>query len=97
MPPRALPISLSTISHLPPRALLAPAAGPSEPLIRRFEMHWLQLAAARVHKRSERTQRQNRFVQTVLGIDHLFDVSDVPQKGPGSLCLNGGSITHKRP
>jgi hypothetical protein len=93
MPPRPLPLPFPAISHLPPRVFLTPAAALNEPAIRRYEIHWLQLAAARVHKRSERTERQNRFVQSMLGIDHLFDVSDVPRVGPPSLCLSPDSIT----
>jgi hypothetical protein len=51
---------------------------PRELHIRRYAMHWLQHAAARVHRRSEHNHRQNQFVISVLGIDHLFDTSDVP-------------------
>ena len=79
MPPRALPTPPSVYSHLPPRSVLIPAGLPdkSEPTIRRYAMHWLQHAAARVHKRCERTQRQSLFVASVLGVHQLFDVSDV--------------------
>ena len=84
MPPRALPTSLPVISHLPPRSLvpLVSAEAKREAAIRRYAIHWLQHAAARVHKRGERIQRQSRFVASVLGIDHLFDVSDVPRPRP---------------
>lgn len=82
MPPRAVPAQLPpAISHLLPRsAVLVPAGLPdkSEPTIRRYAIHWLQHAAARVHKRCERTQRQSLFVASVLGVHQLFDVSDVP-------------------
>ncbi len=90
MPPRALPASAPIVSHLPPRSVLVPAGLPdrSEPSIRRYAMHWLQHAAARVHKRCERTQRQSLFVASVLGIHQLFDVSDVPVK-PRSRPLPG--------
>jgi hypothetical protein len=71
-----------------PRSVLVPAGLPdrSEPAIRRYAIHWLQHAAARVHRRCERTQRQSLFVASVLGIHQLFDVSDVPvQKRSRSL------------
>ena len=98
MPPRAVPTPLPVVSHLPPRsAFLVPAGLPekSEPTIRRYAMHWLQHAAARVHKRCERTQRQSLFVASVLGIHQLFDVSDVTVR-PRSRSLpglGGDSIT----
>jgi len=93
MLPRALPQHLPAPSHLPPQFLspVALAEAKSEPPIRRYAMQWLQLAAFRVHNRSERTQRQYRFVRTVLGIDHLFDLSDVPRPRPAPLLLGSGT------
>jgi hypothetical protein len=51
-----------------------------EPPIRRYSMHWLQYAAARINKRHVRTQRQRLLTEAVLGIDHLFDLSDIPTR-----------------
>jgi hypothetical protein len=72
--------------HLaPPPTFLFPVAAtdtalPRELLIRRYAMHWLQHAAARVHRRTEHNHRHNQFVISVLGIDHLFDTSDIPNQ-----------------
>lgn len=55
----------------------------SEPSIRRYDMHWLQHAAASINRRSERTQRQRLLTAAILGVDHLFDMSDVPSRPHG--------------
>lgn len=55
----------------------------SESPIRRYAMHWLQHAAACINRRSESTHRQRLLNVTVLGIDHLFDTSDVPSRPHG--------------
>ena len=52
----------------------------ADPPIRRYAMHWLQHAAARINKRHTRTQRQRSLTEAVLGIDHLFDLSDIPTR-----------------
>ncbi len=86
MPPRALPpplpASVPQSRYQPPRTFLVPVgaydgAAAFEPPIRRYAMQWLQHAAARVHRRSEYHHRQTLYVKSVLGIDHLFDTSDV--------------------
>lgn len=62
-----------------------------EPSIRRYAMHWLQHAAACINRRSESTHRQRLLNVTVLGIDHLFDTSDVPSRPHG---LRRGRLAH---
>jgi hypothetical protein len=80
--PPPLPRSLQEPRHAPPLSYLLSGtliglAAAHEPPIRRYSMQWLQQAAARVHRRTERSHRQNLFAVSVLGIDHLFDMSDV--------------------
>ena len=61
-----------------------PFVEPLEDLsIRRYAMHWLQHAAACINRRSQSTHRQRLLSVTVLGIDHLFDTSDVPSRPHG--------------
>ncbi len=77
MTPRAVPPPIPASCHLPAR----PAAQSlPEPPIRRYAMHWLQHAAARINKRHERSQRQRLLTEAVFGIDHLFDLSDIPTR-----------------
>lgn len=86
MTPRAVPPPIPASCHLPARsaaqsASAEPFTGPlTDPPIRRYAMHWLQHAAARINKRHVRTQRQRLLTDAVLGIDHLFDLSDIPTR-----------------
>lgn len=86
MTPRAVPPPIPASCHLPARsAAQSASAGPftepfGEPPIRRYSMQWLQYAAARINKRHVRTQRQRLLTEAVLGIDHLFDLSDIPTR-----------------
>lgn len=90
MTPRAVPPPIPASCHLPARSA-AQSASPEpftepfteslfDPPIRRYAMHWLQYAAARINKRHARTQRQRLLTEAVLGIDHLFDLSDIPTR-----------------
>lgn len=67
-----------------------------EPAIRRYDMHWLQNAAASINRRSERSQRQRLLNVTVLGVDHLFDTSDVPSRSSGSGYSHGPGLRRSR-
>ncbi len=82
MTPRAVPPPIPASCHLPARSAAQSASAEpfAEPPIRRYSMHWLQHAAARLNKRHERTQRQRLLTEAVLGIDHLFDLSDIPTR-----------------
>lgn len=81
MTPRAVPPPIPASCHLPARPAAQSLPEPfAEPPIRRYAMHWLQHAAARINKRHERSQRQRLLTEAVFGIDHLFDLSDIPTR-----------------
>lgn len=86
MTPRAVPPPIPASCHLPARSAARSASAEpftesfADPPIRRYAMHWLQHAAARINKRHPRTQRQRSLTEAVLGIDHLFDLSDIPTR-----------------
>lgn len=82
MTSRAVPPPIPASCHLPARSAAQSASTEpfAEPPIRRYAMHWLQHAAARINKRHARTQRLRLLTEAVLGIDHLFDLSDIPTR-----------------
>lgn len=48
--------------------------------IRRYSMHWLYRAAARVNERSKRSAQALSTQQHIFGTDSLFDTTDVTNR-----------------
>ncbi|HRI50302.1 MAG TPA: hypothetical protein PLW65_08970 [Pseudomonadota bacterium] len=83
MPARSAAQSVSAEPFIEPftEPFIEPFTEPfGDPPIRRYAMHWLQHAAARINKRHVRTPRQRLLTEAAPGIDHLFDLSDIPTR-----------------